>query len=316
MAAKDANDTAVDVDPTPVVLATDIGNDVDDTWALAQLLRTPELDLRLVLTERGDAAYRASLAAKLLERAGRTDVPVALGVDFGETSEDERHQRPWVESYDIHEYPGTVHDDGVAAFRRVVEAATEPVTVVSIGPTPSLAAALDPGPEVASSCRFVGMHGSFYRGYDGGEQSAETNVAVDPDAFRTVLDAPWRDVLLTPLDTCGSVTLSGERYNRVWRSTEDPLVRCVVENNCLFALRVSWMGYDDFTRRSSTLFDAVAVYLAADESLVETEVERFDVTDDGVTEPDPDGEFEARVALEWHDLDGFESYLVNVLLGS
>jgi len=41
----------------------------------------------------------------------------------------------------------------------------------------------------------------------------------------------------------------------------------------------------------------------------------FDVTDDGFTEPDPDGEFEARVALEWTDLDGFESYLVDVLLG-
>jgi len=317
----DQTDTEADADEapadrTPVVLATDIGSDVDDTWALAQLLRTPELDLRFVLTERGDAAYRASLTAKLLERADRTDVPVGLGVDFGEIDEDRRNQAPWVEDYNLTDYPGSVHDDGLAAFHDVVVEADEPVTVVSIGPTPSLAAALERDPEIAESCRFVGMHGSFYRGYDGDDEpSAETNVKVDPAAFRTVLDAPWRDVLLTPLDTCGIATLSGERYNRVWRATDDPLVRGVVENNCIFATRVDWMPYDDFTRRSSTLFDSVAVYLAADESLVETRSMAFDVTDDGFTEPDPDGEFEARVALEWTDLDGFESYLVDVLLG-
>jgi inosine-uridine nucleoside N-ribohydrolase len=32
----------------PVVLDTDIGLDVDDVWALAFLLRCPELDVRLI----------------------------------------------------------------------------------------------------------------------------------------------------------------------------------------------------------------------------------------------------------------------------
>ncbi len=55
--------------PIPVVLDTDIGTDIDDTWALAQVLRSPELDLKLVLTETGDARYRAAIAAKILEAA-------------------------------------------------------------------------------------------------------------------------------------------------------------------------------------------------------------------------------------------------------
>ena len=33
----------------PVILDTDIGTDIDDTWALAQLLRSPELDPQLIL---------------------------------------------------------------------------------------------------------------------------------------------------------------------------------------------------------------------------------------------------------------------------
>ncbi|QPV63981.1 nucleoside hydrolase [Halosimplex litoreum] len=301
-------------DPVPVVLATDIGTDVDDTWALAQLLRTPQLDCRLVLTETGDPTYRASVAAKLLERADRTDVPIGLGPDGREMDAAERNQAPWVDEYDLDGYPGTVRDGGVEAFTEVVNRADDPVTVVSIGPTPTLATVVERHPEIARECRFVGMHGSFYEGYDGGEPDAETNVRVDPPAFRTVLAAPWRDVLLTPLDTCGHVTLDGGRYHRVWSATDDPLVRGVVENNCVFATRVSWMPYDDFTRRSSTLFDCVAVYLAHDESLVETESLRFDVTDDGVTEPSSDGEFEARVALEWGDRDAFEASLAERLL--
>lgn len=302
-------------DPTPVVLATDIGSDVDDTWALAQLLRTPALDLQLVLTETGEARYRGEVAAKLLERADRTDVPIGLGVEEGEMGEEDRHQGPWVEEYDLDSYPGAVHADGVGAFVDLVGDEDSPVTVVSIAPTPSVAAALDTEPAIAESCRFVGMHGSFYLGYDGApEPEAETNVRVDPAAFRRVLAADWRDVLLTPLDTCGLLTLEGERYNELWSATDDPLVRSVIENVCIFAPRVPWMPYEDFTRRSSTLFDSVAVDLARDESFVEIERVRFDVTDDGLTVPAEDGAFAARVALEWADLDGFEAHLTDVLL--
>ena len=42
--------------PLPVILDTDIGGDIDDTWALAMLLRSPELDLRVGTTCTGDTA--------------------------------------------------------------------------------------------------------------------------------------------------------------------------------------------------------------------------------------------------------------------
>jgi inosine-uridine nucleoside N-ribohydrolase len=81
---------------TPVVFATDIGGDIDDTWALAMLLRSPELDLKMVLTETGEARYRAIVAAKFLEASGRTDVAVALGRTFGTMEEKDRVVSPWV----------------------------------------------------------------------------------------------------------------------------------------------------------------------------------------------------------------------------
>ena len=50
----------------PVILDTDIGNDIDDTWALVFALLRNELDIRLVTTVLGDPIYSAKLIAKLV----------------------------------------------------------------------------------------------------------------------------------------------------------------------------------------------------------------------------------------------------------
>ncbi len=47
-------------EPKPVILDTDIGGDIDDTWALALLLKCPELKPVLVAS---DAGYTAEDAA-------------------------------------------------------------------------------------------------------------------------------------------------------------------------------------------------------------------------------------------------------------
>lgn len=297
----------------PVVFHTDIGTDIDDTWALAQLLRSNELDLKLVLTDTGDTRHRAHVAAKFLEIAGRGDVPVAIGIP-GPEDQQPRNQEPWVKNYDLSQYPGVVHQDGIAALAAVVANSQEPVTIISVSAVTSIARALQRYPEIARNARFVGMHGSFDIGYgDKPPAAAEWNVKVDPAALRVVLAAPWREILLTPLDTCGSIDLEGADYNAIWSATSDPLLRALIENYCIWAPRATWMNCDFFAVRSTTLFDSVAVYLAYDESFVETETVRFRVTDDGYTIRDSSGSA-ARVALRWKDRTAFERDLAQRLL--
>lgn len=301
--------------PVPVVLATDIGGDIDDTWALAQLLRTSGLELKMVLTETGEARYRGAVTAKLLESAGRTDVAVALGTDFGVMGGEHRHQGPWIRDYDLSAYPGEVHADGIGAFITLVMNSPEPVTVIAIGPAPSLGAALQREPRLAARCRFVGMFGSFDLGYDGSPVPVpETNVRYHTDLLRVVLGAPWQDILLTPLDTCGLVILRDENYHAIWRATGDPLLRAVIENYCIWAPRVPWMKCDFFAVRSSVLFDCVAVHLAQSEDFVVIEPVSYRITPDGMTVRDPAGPFHARVALRWRDQAAFEQHLTRVLL--
>ena len=95
--------------PVPVILDTDIGLDVDDVWALAFLLRCPEIDLRLAVSSTGDTKYSAALVAKLLDIADRSDVPVGVGLAIDAK---ERTHASWLADYDLSDYRGEVRQDG------------------------------------------------------------------------------------------------------------------------------------------------------------------------------------------------------------
>lgn len=292
----------------PVILDTDIGDDIDDTWALAMLLRCPQLDLRLVTTTHGKAEYRARLAARLLSTAGRDGIPVGLGAGGREGS---GKQAAWAGSYDLGRYGGTVHDDGVQALIDVVMTSPEPVTLIAIGPSETIAAALARQPGIAGRARFVGMQGAVYRGYHGGAVGPEWNVKADVAAARSALLAPWREAVITPLDTCGLVRLAGARLERL-KVSADPLVQAVLENYRLWSGKATLAELSE----SSVLFDTVAVYLAwpGEAPLLEQVPLRLGILDDGTTVVDPAGS-RFSVATAWRDLEAFADLLVETLLG-
>lgn len=287
----------------PVILDTDIGGDIDDTWALVMLLKSPELDVKLVTSDSGNDTYRAKIIAKMLEVEKRTSIPVGVGLHKGDNK---GRQSEWVGDYELSKYPGTVHEDGVDAIIKTIHASPDPVSLVCIGPVPNIAAALKRDPEIAKRARFVGMHGSVRRGYGNNPKvSAEYNVRANPKALQTVFAAPW-DITITPLDTCGIVQVKAEKFQRVSRC-KDPAVVALMEN-----YRV-WRGNPrDPITASSTLFDTVAVYLALTEELLEMEKLGIRVTDDGYTVID-DQARAVNCATKWKDLGAFEDALVDRL---
>jgi len=292
----------------PVVFDTDVGGDIDDTWALAMLLKSPELDVKLVTSDSGNDTYRARILAKMLEVAGRTDIPVGIGCRPGDKK---GRQSAWLGDYDLARYPGTVHRDGVGAIIDTIRASRDPITLVAIGPVPNLAEVLRRAPDVARRARFVGMHGSVRRGYGGSEEiSAEYNVRACPEGLQAVFAAPW-EVSVTPLDTCGIVHLEGAKYQKILRCN-DPVVEALVANYRAWCAARGGKGVPDPDQRSSTLFDTVAVYMAFSENLLGMETLPLRVTDDGFTKIDPAAR-PVRCATQWKDLPAFEDELVRRL---
>jgi inosine-uridine nucleoside N-ribohydrolase len=298
--------------PIPIILDTDIGDDIDDTWALLMLLRMSQFELKLTVGDYGNAIYRARLLAKLLELTGRSDVPVGIGVD---QTDEPGNQSDWLGEYRLDDYPGTVHRDGVQALIDTIQQSPDPITLLCIGPVPNIAEALRRDPSIADKARIVGMYGSVYVGYDGeGKPAAEWNVRVDPQSLQKVFAAPW-DITITPLDTCGLVRLEGDNYRRI-HDSDDPWLTALIENYMVWLPTATYMDpATDPGMVSSTLFDTVAVYLAAEQNLVEMQDLPLRVTDDGYTAIDEVNGRIVHCATSWKDLPAFEKRLADTLIG-
>ncbi len=311
MAAKACASTTA-MTPQPVILDTDIGDDIDDTWALMMLLRMPELDLRLAVGDFGNARYRARLLAKLLEVTGRTDVPVGIGIGV---ADEPGQQSSWLGDYRLDTYPGEVIEDGVQAIIDTINASSQPVTLLCLGPVPNIAEALRRDPSIAANAHFIGMYGSVYKGYLGSSTpAAEYNVRVDPASLQAAFAAPW-ECTITPLDTCGLVVLDGDDYRRLYED-DDPWLKALMANYRAFLPGAPFIKPDhDPSKISTTLFDTVAVHLAAGADLVEMERLPLRVTDDGYTVIDEANGRPVNCAVGWKDLDAYERRLVRTLLG-
>jgi inosine-uridine nucleoside N-ribohydrolase len=300
----------------PVILDTDIGDDIDDTWALTMLLKSPQFDVKLITTTHGQQDYRGRLIAKLLTINNRTDIPIGLGA--GHSDSPQKIAR-WIEDFPLTKYRGKVFDDGVAALidtvHRSAERAGQPITIIAIGPLDTVAAALQRDPSIAAKANFVGMQGSVYIGYGNANHAVpEFNVVTSIAASQTVFSAHWRSMAITPLDTCGDphMKLTGDEFAAIKSAAGDPRVRAILEN---YAIWKSVPDPDQLTE-STTLYDTVAIYLAdpAGQPLLNFQTLKIAVTDQGVTAISPDATNEVRVATSWKDLPAYRQQLLHTLI--
>jgi inosine-uridine nucleoside N-ribohydrolase len=290
-------------EPVPVILDTDIGGDIDDTWALAMMLGCPEIDLKLIVTAVDDTHAKTRLTAKILEHIGRTDVPIGTGV---KDSDRVLNQKKWLGDYDLKNYPGKVHEDGVQAMIDMINAAKTPIVLCVIGPQTNIGEALRRDPGIATKTRIVTMAGSVHRGYSGKkERSAEYNVRHDVKSAQAVFAAPW-PIAMAPLDSCGRLRIGGERYKRVAES-KAPLATAVIENYELWKNR----GNHPLTS-SSILFDTMAAYMTFDEAFCKMETVKLIVDDEGRTVPDENGR-PVACAMDFADRAALEELIVDSL---
>ena len=152
------------------------------------------------------------------------------------------------------------------------------MTILSIGPSHTVAAALERSRASRPRPVFVGMQGSVYKGYDGGKPVPEYNVqmATFPRPRRPS-PPPGGKRSSRRWTPAAAITLAGKRFQKLVDS-KDPLVKALIENYRIWAK-------NDKVDASSILFDTVAVYLAlpGPKPLLEMEELRIKVTDDGMT---------------------------------
>jgi purine nucleosidase len=305
LAAIAATQTGKETGPSQlVIIDTDIGDDIDDAFALALALESPEVKILGITTAWGNTALRARLVERFLRETGHGDIPVAVGPEkYPAKGTLTFSQARYAEREPEVKLPGAV-DFLLAEIRKH----PGQITLVAIGPETNLGAAIEKDAETFRKLkRVVLMGGSVYRGYDGlayplgaTKATPEWNILCDVAAAQKVF-ASGVPLFVMPLDSTQIKLEELERARLFSRGT--------ALTDALTVLYQQW-AYE--TRQATpTMFDAVAMGYAIRPELCPMKPMRLSVGEDGSTVP-IDGEPNAQVCLA-SDSDAFlKSYLGTV----
>jgi inosine-uridine nucleoside N-ribohydrolase len=287
---------AVPAAPQLVILDTDIGDDIDDAFALALVLKSPELKLLGVTTAFRDTELRARLVDRYLGAVGRSDIPVEAGVatEKGGLSQG---------AYALGS-PDRKHGDGVAFILKEIRAHPNEITLICIGPEGNVKAAIARDPTTFKKLkRVVLMGGSIYRGYGGmnAPPDPEWNILCDPDGLKALL-ASGVPVFMMPLDST-QIHLDQKAQATIFSHGS-------ALTDQLTLLYHEWSGTGEW--KTPTLFDPVAVTYAIRPDLCPATPMRIEVDAKGATKP-VDGAPNAQVCLK-SDEKGFLDFLLGRIL--
>lgn len=285
------------------ILDTDIGDDIDDAFALALVLRSPEIKLLGITTDFGDTELRARLVDRYLTAAGRTDIPVAAGKATP-------HNNVFTQEAYADREPDQKHADGVQFMLDQIRQHPGEVTLIAIGPLVNVGEAIKRDPDTFRKLkRVVMMGGSVYRGYGNSTSKPtapqpEWNIARDPEGAQALMGAGV-PIYMMPLDSTQIhlETAAQERLFAFGSPVTDQLT----------LLYHQWAARNEGHSGTPTLFDPVAAAYAVHPEICPVKPLRIEVDAKGMTRP-VDGQPNAQVCLK-ADEKGFLNFYLGRVAG-
>ena len=188
-----------------IIIDTDPGQ--DDAVAILLALASPELEVLGITTVAGNVPLPLTTlnALKILELAGRADLPVFAGCEAPLrrrlVTAEHVHGKTGLDGIEL-PVPATAARDRHAVDFIVETLRREPagsVTLVPIGPLTNIARALERAPDIAARIRRIVIMGGAYFEVGNITPAAEFNIYVDPEAARAVF-AAGAPLVILPLD--------------------------------------------------------------------------------------------------------------------
>ena len=292
--------------PQKIILDTDIGDDIDDAYALALALQSPQqVQLLGVTAAWGNTTLRARLAQRLINVTGHHGIPVFAGPKTHPTAT--FTQALWAEKQPlaVDGFP-----DAINFILREIHRYPHQITLVAIGPFSNIGALIHRDPAAFRLLkRVVLMGGSIHRGYgDLGYRpshgpSAEYNISQDIPASQALFTSGV-PIYMMPLDA--TQLKLDEVMRPILFGAGTPIT------NTLATLTNEWKNS---TQQSTpTLYDAMAMAYVIKPSLCPTTPLHITVTNKGFTRVTP-GKPNANVCLQSNSSDFFH-FLLPRLMGT
>jgi purine nucleosidase len=222
-----------------------------DQQAILLLIQSPQTEVLGITVVTGDQWLNDELAhtLRMLEIIGRTDIPVVPGAAYPlvrrkqdtELWEQQYGSVAWLGAwtprfYHPHDQLGEMPegrpttkpaDEDAAHFLiRMVHKFPNQITIYAGGPMTNVALAITIDPTFASMAKeLVFMGASLNPRTDDPEfansPTHEFNLWFDPEAAHTVLQAPWKKIVCTPVDISVKTRLGADLINRV-KASDSP----------------------------------------------------------------------------------------------
>jgi inosine-uridine nucleoside N-ribohydrolase len=259
--------------PVPIILETDIGDDVDDMYALVLAARSPQVDLRAVVTLYGNVALRSALARKVLLLMGEDQVPVASGVAQpldGQTPRNADWQGHGVIAAE-EKVSGVSALPAVELMAQAVKASKGRTVIVAVGGLSNSAALLEKHPALRGKiARFVIMGGCVRPFVIEGKtypEKWETNLHHDVKAATIVFNSGI-PITLVPAEVTFKMKLYRTDFARIEQSSS-PLAQVIARATLDFHAHIVKILGLDFAAGDSValLHDPLAVSTLIDPSI-------------------------------------------------
>ena len=287
------------MEKTQVIFDTDLGEDIDDLYALCLAVVHPQLDVQAITTVHGDTQAKARLAKKVLRPIGRPDIPVGAGISMSEARiarkqvlPDPTHSATYIDfvTPDDPEF-GT---ESLAATDVIVSVLREfrsPTSFIVAGAFSNVAQALTQVPDsyrgrIASVASMAGETYALH---------SEYNVLCDPEAADYVFNSGLPVFM-------GTFHLTA----RLKATMEDVRRQCCGRSplhEVLLACTETWFSRIGASLPGPVLYDLVPVYWAVDHDWIETRSSTVRVELEGAYTRGQTVRFDGGPVLESTDLD-------------
>ena len=235
-----------------LIIDTDIGDDIDDAYALVIAATTDKIDLKAVTTVYRNSVERAKIATAILEAAGKKNVTVAAGEDYPYSvpftvepfekvcADGKPHVPQLLEGMENCLYSDV---NAVDLINEIASKYPNEVTLLELAPATNAARAFEKSPESFRKLKNVVMMG----GHSGGT-FAEWNIRCDPEAAAILL-CSGVEITLIGIDVTKNATLTAEE-EKLLVSTENAALK--------ICAKMLEKMHKDRPERSTCMHDVVA----------------------------------------------------------
>jgi inosine-uridine nucleoside N-ribohydrolase len=290
----------------PVIVDMDIGDDIDDAFALGLLLNSPDIEIVGITTAWGDTALRVRLLERMLRETGHSGIPVAQGITTANPT-------PFTQSRYAQRgaAPATPPPAAVDFLLHHIKQRPGQITLLALGPLTNVGAAIERDPATFRQLKQVVMMGGSVRaGYRKSQYvpvrpaDKEYNIVSDV-AGAQALFRSGVPIVMMPLDST-QIRLDEVERNALFGHGA-PLT------DALALLYHQWIdAYQPWSSTMPSLFDVVPVAWLIDPLACPTTLLHIAVGADGVTREEA-GKPNAAVCLASDQARFFKVFMTRLL---